>query len=34
MLLEPRITWILGLLQAHGDSQTGVQLSVNLYLLQ
>lgn len=34
VLLEPWITWILGLLQAHGDSQTGVQLSVNLHLLQ
>lgn len=28
------ITWILGLLQAHGDSQARVQLPVDLHLLQ
>lgn len=34
VLLEPWLTWILGLLQAHGDSQTRVQLFVNPHLLQ
>lgn len=32
--MEQWITWLLGLLQAHGDSQTGVQLPVDLHLLQ
>ena len=34
MLTEQWLTWLLGFLQAHGDSQTGVQLSVDLHLLQ
>lgn len=34
MLMEQCITWLLGFLQAHSDAQTGVQLSVNLHLLQ
>lgn len=32
--MEQWITWLLGFLQAHSDSQTGVQLPVDLHLLQ
>lgn len=34
MLAQQQITWILWFLQAHRHSQPGLQLSVNLYLLQ